>query len=125
MVRLGEVVIAYFLIGALMWAGGVIDWQEAGVGSVFVDPEGNATSTNASTGEQLEQAGGPIQQAANTVSGGGLLAVWGLVTSILAFLFWPVTVLQSVQAPSEIVVLVGGPLVVAFFMAIILTIRGA
>lgn len=123
MVRLGEVIIAYFLIGSLMWAGGLIAWGDAGVGSVFMNPTGDTVAANQSTGEQVEQAGGPIQQAVDTVSGGGLLAVWNLVTSILTFFFWPIAVLQTVHAPAELVVLAGGVFVVAFFVGLMRLVR--
>lgn len=125
MVRFGEVVLAYFLIGSMMWAGGLVGWHDAGVGSVLVSPSEYGAQANSSTGEQLEQASGPIQQAADTVSGGGLLAVWGLITGILNYLFWPVSVMVTVNAPAEVVVLMGGTFVMALFVGVIRLIRSS
>lgn len=122
--RFSTVVMAYFICGALMWGGGIIVWGEAGVGTIVLDQQTDGGfSANETTGEQVEKSGGPIQEAADTVSGGGLLAAWSLVVNIFSYLFWPVTVLVSVNAPARVTVLAGGTLALAMLVGIIRVIR--
>jgi len=121
--RWGHVIIAYVLIGAMMWGGGVIQWSDTGVAGLFVDsPSGDV---NEQTGEDLSDAGGPIQQAASTVEGTGLIAIWGLLVRFLGFLFWPIVTLQSVGSPPRVIVLIGVPLTTSFFVATVRLIRGS
>lgn len=124
--RFENVVVAYFVVGALMWGAGVIQWSQAGVGVLFIDqsPGGGDVDINSTTSEDLENAGGPIQQAANSISG-GLIAVWNLMVRLIGFLTWPITVLQSVNAPPRIVVLGGGTPTTAFFATLLRVIRGS
>lgn len=124
MVRFSQVVMAYFFIGALMWGGGVIDWEQAGVGNLIIQPqEGGAAKVNTDTGEDLQGMGGPIKEAVSSVSGGALLAIWNIVVKIIGYLFWPITALQSVDAPSRVVVVGGGGFTMALFVSFLLFIR--
>lgn len=115
--KLSQVLIAYFMIGALMWGGGVIDWQDAGVTSLVVEePGNNSVQANSSTGEEVQGLDDPLRSSDSDV--GLLTALLGLVVKLAGYLFWPVTVLASVEAPSEIVVLAGGGMSVAFLGAL-------
>jgi len=112
MARFGDVVLAYFVIGAIMWGGGAIQWAETGVNSFIIeDPQ--TAEVNEETSDKLESAGGPIREAAQSF-GGPVLAVWNIVVQLIGALFWPVTVLQSVNAPPRIIVLLGGTPSIAF-----------
>jgi len=115
--RFGPILVAYFLIGVVMWGGGVIAWQDAGLAQEFIDPSGGNVSTNDSTARQLEQTGGVIDQAASSLAGPVIL-IWNLITNFLRFLFWPTSVMIAVNAPPRLTAL-ASVLTVAFFVAII------
>lgn len=107
--RLSNVLMLYFLLGVILWGGGAIQWDNSGVGQLIVevDDQGDAR-VNSSTSGDLNQLGGPIQEAASTVSGGGLIAIWNFLIKFLGFMFWPITTLQGWNSPTEAVVLLGG-----------------
>lgn len=123
--RFANIVVAYFVVGALMWGAGVISWQQAGIGGMFIDqnPNTDRIEVNGTTSQDLKDAGGPIRQAANTVTG-GLLAIWNLMVRLIGFLTWPITVAQSVAMPPRLVVMLGGTPTVAFFATLLRVIRG-
>jgi hypothetical protein len=118
MVRFANVVIAYTVIGIVMWGTGFVGWGSAGIGQLFIDQPGFTTEINEETGAELEQAGGPIQEAAQTLGGGALLSVWNLISGLIGFLFWPIVTLDAVNAPARATALLGGPLTAAFFISL-------
>lgn len=122
--KLGDMLITYFTVGAVMWATGFIEWQEGGLLSYFLTLSGGdvAGADNINTG--LESMGGPIANIVNTL-GGGLLAVWRFISNLITFVFWPVEVLRNVGAPVEITVLAGGILAVAFVAGVLTMVRGS
>jgi len=122
MARFGSVLLAYFVIGAVMWGGGAIVWDDSGVGGLIIEDVTNGTQVNEETGAQLEQAGGPIRQAAASF-GGPILAIWNFIARFIGYLFWPITVLQVVSAPPRVVVLGGGSLSVLFLGGVLRLIR--
>ena len=126
MVRFSQIALAYFVIGAVMWGGGVVAWQDSGIGTLFVDdPSANGqTQVNSDTADDLEGAGGPIQEAASSAGiGGGLLAVWNMLIQFIAFLFWPITTFDGANAPATITVIFGGTPTVAFFLGALRVLR--
>lgn len=123
MARFSAILLAYFLIGAVMWGGGAIAWDESGVGGLIItDATESDIEVNENTSQQLERSGGPIQEAAQSM-GGPILAIWNFVVRFVGYLFWPVTVLQSVNAPTRIVVTLGGSFSVIFLGAVVRLIR--
>jgi len=124
MSRFSTVVMAYFVIAATMWAGGVIAWDESGVGTLIIDDPAEG-EVNEETAGELEGLGGPIQQVATTVGGGALLAVWNVLVKFVAYLFWPITVLEANNAPASAVVLFGGSLSLAFILGLLRIVRGS
>lgn len=125
MVRFAEIVLVYFIVGAVLWTGGALDYEQNGLVGEFVEPTGQGdVATNNDTVQQLEQAGGPIRQALSTVGGGALLAVYDIVAGILSVVYWPVTALVVMSAPVHITVAVGGGMSVAFVMGFVRLIRG-
>lgn len=121
--RFSNIVLAYFVMGAMMWAGGAIAWGDAGVGQLFIEDPGSDVQINKDTSEKLDNAGGPIQEAADSVGGGGLIATLGILLDFVGFLFWPITVLLLVGAPLPVVVLLGGTPTVAFFTTLLRLVR--
>lgn len=115
--RLQNIVLAYFLIGATMWGGGVLAYEDTGMTGFFIEQGNGTVQGNENTSASVSEAGGPIQEAAQGVTG-GIVAVWNLLVGLVGFLFWPISTLVSVSAPSEVVVLLGGAPTVAFYGAI-------
>ncbi|MGZ0745722.1 hypothetical protein [Haloparvum sp. AD34] len=115
---------AYFVIAATMWGGGVISWSDSGLGKIIIEnPE--TGEVNEETASELEGLGGPIQQVATTVGGGAVLAVWNVLVKFVSYLFWPITVLEAVGAPASAVVLFGGSMSLGFILGLVKLIRGA
>jgi len=121
MARFSAILLAYFVIGAVMWGGGAIVWADSGVGGLIITDPADG-DVNRETGEQLEQSSGPIENAI-TSFGAPLLAIWNLLVKFIGYLFWPITVLQSANAPPRVVVLLGGSFTVVFLGAVIRLIR--
>jgi hypothetical protein len=124
MVRFSSIIVAYFVIGALMWGGGAIAWDDTGLGGLIIDDPVNGVQTNESTADELENAGGPIQQSLQQL-GGPLLAIWSIIVQFIGYLFWPIMVLQTANAPPRITVLLGGSFSVAFLSGTVRLIRGS
>lgn len=122
--RFGNIVVAYFVIGAVMWGGGAIAWDQAGVGELFIENPAES-EVNEETSEDLTRLGGPINDVAGSLGASGLVAVWNVLVKLIGYLFWPITVLLSVDAPAEVVVLGGGTPVVAFFTSVLRMVRGS
>lgn len=122
--RLGDMILTYFVCGAVMWATGFLEWEETGLGDFFISIIGGDVSGASRIQANLTSMGGPIGNVVNTL-GGGLLAVWNFIVNIISFWAWPVTALQTINAPTEAVVLIGGPMSVAFTAAFITMIRGS
>ena len=123
MVRFGEVVLTYFVIGAVMYGAGLIDGGQLGVADIFF----NISETGAVTASQepqglLDAMGNSIVDVAGGLVG-PVLAVWNVITELIAVLFWPVVTLRTTGAPDSVVVLLGGTPTVAFFMGVIRTVR--
>ncbi|WP_225334246.1 hypothetical protein [Halomicrobium urmianum] len=123
--RFSHVILTYFVIGAIMWGGGAIMWDSAGVGGFIIDdPTTGGVDANESTADDLENMGGPIQQSLQQL-GGPLLAVWNFIVKLIGYVFWPITVLQSANAPPRVTVLLGGSFSMAFIGATVRLIRGS
>lgn len=123
--RFGNVILGYFVIGALMWGGGVIAWDDAGVAQMFVDDPTNP-EPNEERQQDVQGIDGRISQIVGSFASAlGLFAVWNILVKFVAYLFWPITVLNSVAAPPRIVVLLGGALTTMFHLALLRAVRGS
>lgn len=119
--RFGPIVMTYFVIGAVMWAGGGLAFGQAGVVGVIFDDVGGSdgVTINSSTSDQIQRTGGPIQEAVASVGGSGLLAVYQLAAGFFGFLFWPITALIVSNAPPRAVVVLGGIMTLGFILGFI------
>lgn len=127
--RLSQAVIAYFFIGAVMFGGGAIPFDEAGLTGVFLEQEADGDITandGAIAGDDgmLNNLIGPVRNALGTIAGGELLAAFGAIDKLLGYFAWPVTVMQYHDAPNEVVLLSGG-LVASFVMAVLRVFRAS
>jgi len=125
--RFGQVLMAYFVIGVMMWAAvPAVGWGLVGVGGEILDqPSDGTVETEEDVENDLEGIGGAISSAVQTVSGGGILAVWGVISGFISLIFWPVTILVTVDAPSSVTVLLGGGLSMAFLVGLVRTVRSS
>jgi hypothetical protein len=115
--RLGAMIMAYFMIGALLFVGGAVPAEETGLVTTFVDFDDqgvNEEEVSAGEGGMLSNLVGPVENALNTVAGGGLIAALNKLDSFLGFVAWPWTVMSYWNAPFAVRILVAGPLTVAF-----------
>lgn len=122
MARLGSVVITYFVIGAVMWGSGFLEAGSLGVADIFFDFGPNGVQASSEPQGLLDAMGNSIVDVAGGLVG-PVLAVWNVLTQLIAVLFWPVSALRNSGAPTEVVVLLGGTPTVAFFMGVIRTVR--
>lgn len=123
MVRFTNIVITYFVIGALLWGGGIIAYEQAGIATQFVESPDTDAQVNEDTASQLDQLGGPIQEAAGTFEGSGLIAILPFLFGLVNFLTWPISTTLALNAPPQVVVLVGGTPTVAFYGALLRVVR--
>jgi hypothetical protein len=125
--RFSQILVAYFVIGAVMWGGGVISWDQSGVATVFIDsPNSEAgPEVNEETSGLLESLGGPILEATQSIGGGGLAATWNALAKFVGYLFWPITTMLSVGAPPRWTIVLGGTPTVAFFGTFLRLIRSS
>lgn len=122
--RLSHVLMAYFVVGAFLFAGGAVSFNQFGVGGLIISTVDDANvQTNEGTTTQLENTGGPVQQALDTVSGGGLIAAWNFAINFLAYFFWPITVLEQTNAPIELTVTLGGGMSFSMLMGLLAVLR--
>lgn len=123
MVRFGEVVLTYFTIAAVLWGAGLLDAGQLGVVEIFFDFSENGTVVASQEPQGLLDAMGNsiIDVAGGLV--GPILAVWNVLTALISVLFWPVVALRANDAPTSVVILLGGTPTVAFFMGVIRTVR--
>jgi hypothetical protein len=121
--RLSRVVMAYFVMGAVMWGGGVLAWDDAGVGQLLISDAGTDAEVNQQTSEDLSQLGGPIQTALSTVESAGLVAIWNILVKLVGYLNWPLVAMFAVDAPPRILVIGGGTPTMAFWVSFIRLVR--
>jgi hypothetical protein len=118
-----NLVVAYVLIAAVMWSGGVIPWTEAGVAGEFVNVSGGDVETNDEKIKEIDSSSGVIEQVTESIVG-AVAAFFRLIGTIVNFLFYPISILLYVDAPTRVVVLLGIAPTVAFYVAVISTLRG-
>lgn len=124
MVNFRNILIAYVVMGVVMFGGGAIAFGDIGATQVFVEQDGGQFSPNEETTTLLGQVDGAIQSALQTVGGSALIAVYQLLTGIIGYILWPITVLRGAGAPWDITLLLGVPPVAGFFGSFIALIRG-
>lgn len=113
-----NIIMAYFVIGAVMFGGGAIQWDESGAAQFFVNNNSGDVAGSEQAASNLGGIGGAIQSVVDMVAG-PLILVWNLIVGLLSFMHWPVVVLESHNAPPSITILLGGSFTVAFYMSLL------
>lgn len=115
---MSDVVMVYFVIGAVMVGGGALEVGNAGIADFFVSEGDNGTLQPAqNTTEQIQNTGGAISTVVS-LAVGGILLVWSFVQGLFTYLNWPIFVLLQHNAPPMAVLLLGGSFTAAFYLAI-------
>lgn len=122
--QLSDVILVYFVIGAVMVGGGAVDvgasgGQGPGIVGFFVeeDADGEIQPGQNATGN-IDDAGGAISSIVN-LAVGAIVLVWNLASSLFSFINWPILVLWQNNAPPMATLLLGGSFTAAFYMAVI------
>ena len=122
MVRFSNIVLAYLIIGAVMWAGGAVAWGDSGINQFFIEQSGDEVSPTGNAEEQLSGADSTIQNVISSF-GAPLVLIIKLIGGLISWLNWPIAVLLTVNAPPRIVLLLGGPMTAAFYLSLIRVVR--
>lgn len=122
--RFRQIILAYFIIGAVMYGGGGINWDDAGLGQWFISNDDSGVGVEDNPTSELEGLGGAIQSVVDAF-GGPLILIWNTIVGFVGYLHWPVVVLESNNAPPRLVILLGGGLVVGFYMSLIGLVRSS
>lgn len=117
--RSSSIIMSYFVIGVVMLGGGELNLDQLGPIGFFADVGSDGgVSTAGNLLANINDAGGSLEAVA-TVFTGTILLIWQLVSGILAFIHWPILVLNAHNAPPIAVLLLGGGFVGAFYMSVI------
>ena len=123
MPRFSDMIIAYLVIGAVMFGGGAISWDQSGVAQFFVsqDDDGGLSASD-NTDENLTGISGALNSVVDMVAG-PILVIWDLVVGLIAYLNWPIIVLLSNNAPPMLVLLLGVPFNAGFYLSVLRLLR--
>ena len=119
-------VFTYFVLGAMSWGAGLVDRDGAGmVNTFFHIQDGNVQTVDGVTTMLTSLGSGLSDFEPAALALGSVVLILGIIRDIAFYLFWPVVTLQTLQAPPEIVLLLGGSLVATFFLATVRVFRAA
>lgn len=124
MIRASNIVMIYFIVGAVMFGGGAVTWDNSGPTQYFLTMSGGHVHPSDQTGNALGNVGPSLVNLIATFGGGALL-VWNLIVGLISFLNWPIFVFLDANAPPPVTIIIGGSLTVAFYMALIRVVRSA
>ena len=113
-----RIIVLYFVLGALMFGGGAVTWDNSGPTQHFINMGPDTVSPNDDIQDELEGVGSSITNLIGSF-GGPVLLVWNLFFGLVSFIHWPLFVFSDAGAPVEITVLLGGTLTAMFYMAVI------
>ena len=118
MARFSDVTLFYFVSGVMMYGGGALDFQEAGIATKLFTTEGGTFAPTGLIQSSLSDATGALDTLTQMTLG-GIQLIMNLVSLLFDFLHWPVIALNSTNAPPMAVLLIGGSLVLAFYISIV------
>lgn len=122
--RFSNIIVLYFVLGAVVFGGGAINYDNSGVAQYFVHKSPSGGSVNDKVKNQYSGLGSAITNLVNTF-GGAIILVWNLAVGVVSFLAWPFTVCISNNVPFEVSLLLGGTPTVGFYGSIIVLIRSS
>jgi len=124
MVRFTNIVLTYLVIGAVMFGGGAIGWDSVGPAQFFVTEDDGEISPSDQTEDNLSGIGGALRSLVDSLAG-PVLIIWSIISGLIGFLNWPITVLWTNNAPPVIILLLGVPMTAAFYLSLIRVLKGS
>jgi hypothetical protein len=124
MVRFCNVVLTYLVIGAVMFGGGAIGWDSIGPAQFFVDEDTGEISPSNQSEDRLNGTRGALKSLVDSVAG-PVLIIWSIISGLIGFLNWPITVLWTNNAPPVIILVLGMPMTAAFYLSLIRVLKGS
>lgn len=123
-IRATNIIIIYFVLGAVMFGGGAVSWDDSGPTKYFVDKTGDKVSPNEENEESLTGVDKAITSLIGTF-GGPVLLVWNLFVGFVSAIHWPLFVLMDNGAPPRVTILLGGTLTGMFYAASIRLVKSS
>jgi hypothetical protein len=117
-----RMIVVYFVLGALMFGGGAVTWDDSGPTKYFISQDATGVSADEQTRQNLGGVAGAITSLVGQV-GAPLILVWNLIVGLVSFLNWPIFVLAENSVPPRVTILLGGTLTVMFYGSIARLIR--
>jgi hypothetical protein len=124
MVRFTNILLTYLVIGSVMFGGGAIGWDSVGPAEFFVNEDDGEISPSDKAQENLTGTGGALNSLVDSVAG-PVLIIWSIISGLIGFLNWPITVLWVNNAPPVIILLLGMPMTAAFYLSLIRVLKGS
>lgn len=119
-----RIVVVYFVLGALMFGGGAVSWDNSGPTKYFISQDQAGVSANEQPQQNLDGVAGAITSLVGQF-GAPLILVWNIVVGLISFMNWPIFVLAENSVPPRVTVLLGGTLTVMFYGSIVTLIRSS
>jgi len=119
-----RILVVYFVLGALMFGGGVVSWDDTGPTKYFLSQD----EVGVTPDEQPRQTLGGVAGAITSLVGqfgAPLILVWNLVVGLVSFLHWPIFVMVENAVPPRVTVLLGGSLTVMFYGGVVRLVRSS
>lgn len=115
---LRNIVLIYFVLGAVMFGGGAITFDNSGVTQFFIEQEPTGVAPGDQPNDKLSGLAGAITSLVGEF-GGGTVLIWNLVVGLFGFMNWPIVVLLENHAPPSVIILLGGSLTASFYLAVV------
>ncbi|QGX95935.1 hypothetical protein EI982_14650 [Haloplanus rallus] len=119
-----RIIVLYFVLGALMFGGGAVSWDDTGPTQYFVSQDQTGVSADTQPQQQLGGVGGAISSLLGQF-GAPLVLVWNLVVGLVSFLNWPIFVMAENSVPPRVTVLFGGTLTVMFYGSLVRLVKSS
>lgn len=119
-----RVIVLYFVLGALMFGGGAVSWDDTGPTQYFLSQEQAGVTADDQPQETLGGVAGAITSLVGQF-GAPLILVWNLVFGLVSFLNWPIFVMAENSVPPRVTILFGGSLTVMFYGSLVRLVRSS
>jgi len=119
-----RIIVLYFVLGALMFGGGAVSWDNSGPTKYFVSVDATGVSPDDQPEQNLDGVAGAITSLVGQF-GAPLILVWNIVVGLVSFLNWPIFVMAENSVPPRVTVLLGGSLTVMFYGSLVTLIRSS
>lgn len=123
-IRFSRIVLLYFVLGAVMFGGGAVTYDDSGVTKYFIDEDGENVAAGNEPSSNLQGVAGAITSLVGQV-GGATVLVWNLAVGVVSFLNWPIVVCIENGVPPSVTVLLGGSPTVMFYGSLVTLVRSS